>query len=160
MMTYKGFVGVATVDLDAKILFGRVVNTRSVITFESATVADLEKEFHDSVDFYIEACEKHGITPEKPVAGNISLRMTPELHAAVTTAAAESGMSVNKYIGSLLAEHVTARHQIVLDSGADVSLEGVGGSKVVASGNLSGAVSARNVTGRLRKEVKAKKAKA
>jgi len=121
-MTYKGFVGVATIDMEAGILFGRVVNTRSVITFQSENVAELEKEFRTSVDVYLEACEEEGITPERPVAGNISLRTTPELHAAVTTAAAENGVSVNRYISGLLAEHVAARRHVIQDSGTNVAL--------------------------------------
>ena len=55
MFAYKGFVGKVEYDDEAKILFGRVINTRDVITFQSSSVDDIEEEHAESVssDMYV-----------------------------------------------------------------------------------------------------------
>ena len=64
-MIYKGFVGKIEYDDTSKIFCGSVVNTRTVITFQGTSVDELSKEFHDSVDDYLDWCKEEGIKPEK-----------------------------------------------------------------------------------------------
>ena len=47
MMKHKGYVGRVEYDDEAGIFHGEVVNTRDVITFQGATVAELRKAFRD-----------------------------------------------------------------------------------------------------------------
>lgn len=110
-MHYKGFIGIATIDLDAKVLRGRVMNTRSVITFVSPTVEGLEEEFHTSIDVYLEVCKEQGIAPEKPVAGKILLRTGPALQKAAAAAAARQGVSLNAYVSGLIEHDVSLIEQ-------------------------------------------------
>lgn len=46
----KGDVGAMEVDADAKMIFGRVTNVRTVITFEGNTGAEAAHAFRDSID--------------------------------------------------------------------------------------------------------------
>lgn len=57
-MTYKGFAGCFEYDEEAGVFHGEVVNIRDVITFQAKTAADIEKEFHASVDVYLNFCGK------------------------------------------------------------------------------------------------------
>lgn len=97
-MEYKGYKAYVEFDEDAKILHGEVLHINDVITFQADCVDDIEREFHASVDDYIEFCQLNQRPPEKPYSGNIPVRMTPELHREVTYAAKKRRQSVNKFI--------------------------------------------------------------
>lgn len=97
-MKYKGYIGVAQFDEDARVFFGRVINTRDTITFESTDSTKLEKEFRASVDEYLAFCRDEGKKPERPYSGKLSLRMAPELHERLAASAAAEGKSLNEFI--------------------------------------------------------------
>lgn len=61
MMKYKGYLGQVNYDPEAKILHGEVIGLRAVITFQAKNVKDIEKEFHNSVDDYLEWCKERGV---------------------------------------------------------------------------------------------------
>lgn len=42
-MNYKGYIGEVEYDDEAKIFFGTVINTRTVITFQGTSVEELAK---------------------------------------------------------------------------------------------------------------------
>ncbi len=69
MMNYKGYIGVAEYDEEAKIFHGNVINTRDVITFKGKSVKEIEQAFHESVDDYLDWCRKDGVDPEKTYSG-------------------------------------------------------------------------------------------
>lgn len=64
-MTYKGYS--ATVDFDEmdKILDGRVVGIKAIISFHGTTIEELETNFHESIDHYLDTCSKLDIKAEK-----------------------------------------------------------------------------------------------
>ena len=98
-MNYKGYVGVLEIDEDENVLFGRVVNiAQDTITFSGATVAQAREDFEAAIDDYLEWAEEEGFAPEKPFSGRCLVRMTPELHRDVSTAAAAQGQSMNQFI--------------------------------------------------------------
>ena len=97
-MIYKGFIGHVKYNEDNKTLFGRVINTRTTITFEATTVKNVENEFKKSVDFYISWCRKRGKDPEKPFPGKFSLRISPELHKKAVVVSTKKEISLNKFI--------------------------------------------------------------
>lgn len=50
LLIYPGYTGRVEVDVRSGTLFDEVLSVRDVITFEAGTVADIEREFHASVD--------------------------------------------------------------------------------------------------------------
>jgi predicted HicB family RNase H-like nuclease len=98
MMEYKGYIGVVEYDDEAKILHGEVVNIRDVITFQAKSVDELEQAFRDSVDDYLEFCEEEGEEPDKPFSGKFMVRVSPEEHRLIATAAKISGKSLNAWV--------------------------------------------------------------
>ncbi len=96
LLKYKGYLGRVVLDTDAGVLHGRVVNTRDIITFEADNVKDLEKEFRNSVNDYLDFCRERGENPDKPYSGKLSLRIPPQLHQWYATAAAARQQSINK----------------------------------------------------------------
>lgn len=53
-MKYKGYTAHVEIDETAGILFGKVLDIKDVITFKGNTVTELETEFHNLVDDYLE----------------------------------------------------------------------------------------------------------
>lgn len=95
-----------TFDADADRFHGEVVNTRDVITFEGRSVEELRSELEASVEDYLAYCRERGEEPEKPFRGDFLVRADPELHRALTTAAAGAGMSLNAFVVARLREIV------------------------------------------------------
>ncbi|NER37239.1 MAG: type II toxin-antitoxin system HicB family antitoxin [Oscillatoria sp. SIO1A7] len=66
MFVYKDYTGQVEVDVEAEMLFGRVLNINDVVTFQGKTVAEARQEFQNSVDDYLEFCEELGREPDRP----------------------------------------------------------------------------------------------
>ena len=120
MMDYKGYTGKVEFDPEAGILFGRVIGTKDVITFEGTTVDEVLKAFHDSVDDYLEFCQELGKQPDQPFSGKLLLRTTPELHRRIYLASAKVDKSINVWMDEVLAQ---AAEQVLSVSQGGLELE-------------------------------------
>ena len=98
MMNYKGYIATVEYDEHSRIFAGEVLNTRAVITFQGSTVDEIEQEFHNSVDDYLDWCREDGVSPEKPYSGRLNVRFEPVLHQRAAVAAKSMGISLNKFI--------------------------------------------------------------
>ena len=107
-MKHRGYCAHVEFDQEDKILVGRVVGIRDGINFHGESAQEVETAFIESVDNYLAACEELGQKPEKPYSGKISLRVPPEIHAAVATRAEAAGDSVNHWITETLEEKIRA----------------------------------------------------
>ncbi|MDF5730540.1 MAG: type II toxin-antitoxin system HicB family antitoxin [Rhizonema sp. PD38] len=104
MMIYKGYEAIVEFDDDAEIFHGEVINLRDVITFQGKSVEELKQAFHDSVDVYLDFCLEHGEEPEKPFSGKFVVRISPNLHKAISIRAKKEGQSLNSWIEKRLCE--------------------------------------------------------
>jgi predicted HicB family RNase H-like nuclease len=101
-MTHDGYVATIELDEEAGLFHGEVVNTRDVLTFQGRTLDELRVAFADTIADYIEWCQERGKEPERPYSGNFTVRISPELHRRVATAAAKNGKSVNTFVAETL----------------------------------------------------------
>ena len=101
-MEHQGYRGKATFDDEAGVFHGEVVGIRDVVTFQGETVAELRAAFRDSVDEYLKFCAEKGQEPNRPFSGRVSLRMSPEIHQAASTAAQTEGKSLNAWLTSAI----------------------------------------------------------
>ncbi len=106
MMEYKGYIGRVEFDDEANIFYGEVVNLRDVITFAGESVAELRKAFEESIDDYLAFCAERNEPPGKPYSGTFTLRVTPELHRAVSVQARLANKSLNRYVSELLEQSI------------------------------------------------------
>lgn len=102
MMTYKGYTAEIEVNIEAGILFGRVIDIKDVVTFKGKTVEELRAEFHNSVDDYLAFCEELGEEPDKPFSGKLPFRTTPDRHRKIFVAAKKAGKSINAWMDEVL----------------------------------------------------------
>ncbi len=102
MMTYKGYTASIEVDVEAEILFGRVLDIKDVVTFKAKTIDEARQEFYNSVDDYLAFCEELGEEPDKPFSGKLPFRTTPEHHRKIFIAAKKAGKSINAWMDEVL----------------------------------------------------------
>src|SRR6266581_4676158 len=90
-MTCDGYVATIELDEEAGVFHGEVINTRDVLTFQGRTLDELKAAFADTIADYVEWCRERGKEPQRPYSGNFTVRISPELHRRVATAAARGG---------------------------------------------------------------------
>jgi predicted HicB family RNase H-like nuclease len=112
-LQYRGYTAELVIDLEARVLHGRVLGLRDVVTFQGDTVEEAERAFRESVDDYLAFCAARGEKPDRPYSGKILLRTTPDLHRQLALIAEQGGQSVNTVMNDLLARGVA---QILADS--------------------------------------------
>jgi predicted HicB family RNase H-like nuclease len=101
-MHHKGYTARIEFDDRDNIFVGRVLGLRAIISFHGATVKELRKAFAHAIDDFLEDCKSQGVKPEKPVSGQILLRVPPEVHGAALVAAQASGKSLNQWATEVL----------------------------------------------------------
>ncbi|MGL4884127.1 MAG: type II toxin-antitoxin system HicB family antitoxin, partial [Waterburya sp.] len=76
-MKYKGYEAVIEYDEVDQLFFGRVINTRDVISFDGKTVDELQESFEAVIKEYLEDCKQEGKEPDKAFSGQFNLRISP-----------------------------------------------------------------------------------
>ena len=101
-MTYKSYEARIDYDEDAELFHGEVINLRDVITFQGKSVKELKQAFAASIQDYLAYGKDRGEEPEKPYSGQLVLRIESPLHRNAALAARREGLSLNKWIASVL----------------------------------------------------------
>jgi predicted HicB family RNase H-like nuclease len=96
--TYKDYVGSAEVSIDDDCMFGKIQHINDVVTYEAQTIPLLRIEFEKAVDDYLETCAELGKDPERSFTGKTNVRMSPELHRAMTLRATQNSRTLNAEI--------------------------------------------------------------
>ena len=102
IMKYKGYIARIEYDEEDRIFVGHLAGIKDIVGFHGSTVNELEEAFHEAVDNYLAISEETGRTAQKPYSGNLMLRVSPDIHAAVATAAQVQGKSINKWAAEVL----------------------------------------------------------
>ena len=101
---FNDYVASIEYDADIEMFFGKIVNLSSPVTFYGASVEELQREFENSIQAYLEVCRERGIEPERPYSGRINIRMTPEQHRRFAQQAAMKGKSLNAWALETMAQ--------------------------------------------------------
>ena len=101
-MIYKGYAAHIEYSDEDGCFVGHIAGIRDVVGFDGDSVDALRAAFEEAVDDYLETCEKIRRAPQKSYSGKLSLRVPPEIHAAVATAAEVSGKSINQWVADVL----------------------------------------------------------
>jgi len=103
-MKYKGYEAVIEFDEIDQLFFGRVINTRDVISFDGKTVDELRESFIAVIEEYLEDCKREGKEPDKAYSGQFNLRISPELHRKISIEAKKQNVSLNTFVEQALSE--------------------------------------------------------
>ncbi|MGI8787868.1 MAG: type II toxin-antitoxin system HicB family antitoxin [Pyrinomonadaceae bacterium] len=96
-LTYKGFTAKIEFSADDNVFFGRLLGMKDIVGFHGETVEELKEAMCQSVDFYIETCEKEGKKTKKSYSGKLLFRLPDKLHAEIAEAATREGKSINEW---------------------------------------------------------------
>jgi predicted HicB family RNase H-like nuclease len=109
-MTYRGYSARIEFDAEDRIFVGQLAGITDVAVFHGVTVEELESAFHETVDHYLEVSARTGAPAQKPYSGKLSLRVSPETHAAIATAAQLAGSSLNQWATQTLSRAAQGAH--------------------------------------------------
>ena len=101
-MTYKGYTARVEYSAEDDCFVGHLIGMRDIVSFDAATVKQLQSRFRKAVDDYLWASEQLGAKPEKPYSGRMMVRVAPELHAKASIAAQSAGKSLNQWVSQAL----------------------------------------------------------
>ena len=96
---YKGYYGSIEYSKTDKRFYGSVLGmTKDSITFEGNTVEELEVDFINAIESYLEGCTELGIKPRKGYNGVLNIRIPAETHGKIAMLSESSGISINAFI--------------------------------------------------------------
>lgn len=101
-LTYQGYAARIEFSSEDECFVGHIAGIQDTVGFHGESVAELKAAFEEAVEDYLKTCERVGKTPQKPYSGKLMLRLPPEVHAAIATAAELSGQSINQWASEAL----------------------------------------------------------
>jgi predicted HicB family RNase H-like nuclease len=103
---YKGYIGSIEYSSEDKCFFGKLEMIDDLVTFEAENANELETNFQNAVDEYLQTCQMLGREPQKVYKGVFNVRISPDLHKKIYQEALKAGISLNAYIQQTLSQHV------------------------------------------------------
>ena len=95
LLSYKNYNGTVEYSKEDNCLFGKVIGIRSLLSYEGDSVKELERDFQNVIDEYLDDCKGRNVDPEQPFKGTFNVRISPELHRNIAVYAIEHGKSLN-----------------------------------------------------------------
>ncbi len=108
ILEYKGYYAMIEVDFETRRLRGKIEGINDFVDFESERLEDIEQEFHNAVDDYLEFCKSVGKEPDKEYKGTFNIRIHPSLHKEMARIAIENGESLNAVVENAIQAYVKA----------------------------------------------------
>ena len=110
-LEYKGYYGSIDYSKDNKCLYGKVLGmTKDCILYEGNTVEELENDFRNGIDSYLEGCLELGIKPRKGYNGVLNIRIPSDIHSRIAIIAEKSGTSINAFIRDSIERRLDCVH--------------------------------------------------
>lgn len=106
LLSYKNYNGTVEYSKEDHCLFGKVVGIKSLLSYEGDSVRQLEQDFQNVIDEYLEDCKEQDIEPEQPYKGIFNVRISPELHRSIAVYAIEHGKSLNAVVEEAIGKMV------------------------------------------------------
>ncbi len=106
LLSYKNYNGTVEYSKEDGCLFGKVVGIKSLLSYEGESVRELEEDFRNVIDEYLEECSERNVEPEQPYKGSFNVRISPELHRNIAIYAIEHGKSLNAVVEEAIGKMV------------------------------------------------------
>lgn len=106
-LQHRDYDGSVEFSAEDKMLHGRVLGIRDMVSYGGKSVRELEQNFRDAVDEYLAFCEKRGKAPNKPFKGSFNVRVSPDLHQRAARFADEHDMKLNAVVQNALSQYLS-----------------------------------------------------
>lgn len=119
---YKGYFGSVEYSAEDGLLFGKVQFVDSLLAYDGTSVSEIETAFQETVDSYLQFCQKTGISPEKTFNGSFNVRTGPELHKKTAKAAFALGVSLNEFVIKSLERAVSGERRKAAENHVHITI--------------------------------------
>lgn len=109
IITYKEFIGSVNYNADDHTFYGKIEGISDLVTFEGATVDELESAFNYMVDQHIADCENEGKPEGKSYKGVFNVRLSPELHQKAAQKAVSKGITLNQLVRKAIMREIDSK---------------------------------------------------
>ena len=106
-LKYRGYDGSVLYSAEDRLLHGRILGIRDMVSFDGTGVKSIEKNFRGAVDEYLEFCKAEGKSPDVPFKGNFNVRVPQDLHQRAALYAVEHDLKLNAVVQVALREYLT-----------------------------------------------------
>lgn len=113
---YKGYIGTVEFSADDRVFFGKMQGINDLITFEGASVSELENAFKEAVTDYLTTCEELGKKPDKVYKGSFNVRVSEKLHYDTVMLAKKKRINLNEVVKTALNYIVKHEELLVEDN--------------------------------------------
>ena len=108
LLSYHNYNGTVEYSKEDGCLFGKVIGIKSLLSYEGNSVKELEQDFQEVIDAYLNDCMERNIEPEQPYKGTFNVRISPELHRNIAVYAMEHGKTLNAAVEEAIGNMVGA----------------------------------------------------
>lgn len=98
ILQYKGYFTKIEFSVEDQLLYGKIEGIKDLVNFESKYADQIEQEFQNAVDDYLDLCEELGQTPDKAYSGTFNVRINPALHRSLAMHAIKTDESLNSTV--------------------------------------------------------------
>ena len=113
LLEYNGYYGSVQCDIESNVIFGKLEWINDLVTFEADNMSEIKQAFEESVDDYINFCNKKGNEPEKAFKGSFNVRISPNNHRNATIAAFKLKTNLNQYVEQAIEEKLRSSNDVV-----------------------------------------------
>lgn len=106
ILNYKGYSARVEFSAVDNVLFGKIEGITDLVTFESSDASQIESEFQNAVDDYLDFCAEVGKEPSKSYKGIFNVRISPELHKSLAMKAFENNTTINHEVEEAIRVYV------------------------------------------------------
>ena len=102
ILKYKGYFARIEYSAEDGVLYGKIEGIKDLVNFESDSASEIENEFHNAVDDYLELCRELGQEPDRVYSGTFNVRIDPKLHQRIAIQAMCNGETLNHTVEKAL----------------------------------------------------------
>ena len=104
LMEHKGYFSNPRYSAEDSVFWGKLDGISDSISFEGASVHELQAAFIEAVEDYLDTCNRNGMVPKTPCMGRIDVTVSSELHEQLAVYAASSALSMDQAVETAIKE--------------------------------------------------------
>ncbi len=102
MMEHRAYHGSVHYNDEDRLFYGKVEFIRTLISYEGTSAKGLRKAFEEAIDDDVDLCRRKEHAPEQPFKGTFNVRIGKELHRRAAVAARNRGVTLNRFVATVL----------------------------------------------------------
>jgi len=97
-LKYKDYLGSVEFSANDGVLHGKIIGINDLVTYEGSSVIELQNEFIEAVQDYLQTCADLKKQPNKYFKGVFNVRTSNQLHRDLSMIAEKKKMKLNELV--------------------------------------------------------------